>query len=350
MSDDLPFTGERFVPGVPGEIWVEHWHRYHFASRWAAGRRVLDVACGEGYGSALLARHAASVAGVDISPQAIDHARGAYAGVANLEFKCAPCTALPLADATVDLAVSFETLEHIEEQDRFLDELARVLAPEGVLLLSCPNKLEYSDRRDYKNEFHVRELYRDELARLVTARLPLATWFAQRPSFFSVIAPEEPGGAHGQLVEVEEAHPESAREALSHPLYFIVAASRSREALDAVVPALSVLADRDDWVHRDYEKVMRMLEHAAGERDAFKSGIAHREADIAKLTAEVRAAQEAAAGAEARARDEQAARIAREADIAARDAVLAERQRELDARRGWRWWLKLPLVRLGILR
>ena len=49
MSGELPFTGERFVPGTPGEIWVEHWHRYHFASRWAAGRRVLDVACGEGY-------------------------------------------------------------------------------------------------------------------------------------------------------------------------------------------------------------------------------------------------------------------------------------------------------------
>ena len=54
--DDLPFTGERFVPGTKGEIWIEHWHRYHFAARWAAGKRVLDVACGEGYGTALLAR------------------------------------------------------------------------------------------------------------------------------------------------------------------------------------------------------------------------------------------------------------------------------------------------------
>ena len=51
MSGELPFTGERFIPGVQGEIWLEHWHRYHFAARWAAGKRVLDVACGEGYGS-----------------------------------------------------------------------------------------------------------------------------------------------------------------------------------------------------------------------------------------------------------------------------------------------------------
>ena len=131
MSDELSFTGERFVPGTAGEIWYEHWHRYHFASRWAAGRRVLDVACGEGYGSALLARHAANVVGIDIAQEAIDHARHAYAGVANLEFKRAPCTSLPLADHAVDLAVSFETLEHIEEQERFLDELKRVLSPEG---------------------------------------------------------------------------------------------------------------------------------------------------------------------------------------------------------------------------
>ncbi|HEX4330572.1 MAG TPA: class I SAM-dependent methyltransferase [Usitatibacter sp.] len=308
MTTELPFTGERFIPGTPGEIWVEHWHRYHFASRWAAGRRVLDVACGEGYGSALLARHAASVVGVDIAQAAVDHARAAYSGVANLEFSCAPCTSLPLGDATIDLAVSFETLEHIEAQERFLDELARVLDPEGVLLLSCPNKLEYSDKRDYHNEFHVRELYRDELAAMVAARFPLSTWFAQRPTFFSVIAPETPAGAHAQLVEVQEAHPAAARETLSSPLYFIVAASRSREALDAVVPALSVLADRDEWVYRDYAKVIRMLEHAAGDRDALK------------------------------------------ADLAARELALAEGQRELDRRRGWRWWLKLPLVRLGILR
>jgi len=350
VTGELPFTGERFVPGTAGEIWVEHWHRYHFASRWAAGRRVLDVACGEGYGSALLARGAASVTGVDISEAAIAHAREAYAGVANLEFKCAPCTALPLADASVDLAVSFETIEHVGEQERFLDELARVLAPEGVLLLSCPNKLEYSDKRGFANEFHVRELYREELAALVGERLPLSSWFAQRPSFFSVIAPEKPAGAHGQLVEVEESHPQDAHEALSRPLYFIVAASRSREALDAVVPALSVLADRNDWVHHDYEKVMRMLVTAGGQIDELKALVAHRDADIAKLNQEISSAQGAAAEARGELRNEHAARLAREAEIAARDLALAEKQRELDRRRGWKWWLKLPLVRLGLLR
>jgi 2-polyprenyl-3-methyl-5-hydroxy-6-metoxy-1,4-benzoquinol methylase len=83
---ELPFTGERFIPGTRGEIWIEHWHRYHFAARWVKGKRVLDLACGEGYGSALLARHAESITGVDVSQQAIDHAQRAYGKLRNARF------------------------------------------------------------------------------------------------------------------------------------------------------------------------------------------------------------------------------------------------------------------------
>jgi len=133
--------------------------------------------------------------GVDLSPQAVAHARQAYASLANVEFVEASCTKMPFADASFDLVVSFETLEHIEAQRQFLDEVARVLRPGGVFLLSCPNKLEYSDKRQFANEFHVKELYRDELAALVSAKFPALQWYGQRPSFFSVIAPEG-AGAH----------------------------------------------------------------------------------------------------------------------------------------------------------
>ena len=123
-ASPLAFTGERFVPGIQGEMWLEHWHRYHFASRFAAGKRVADVACGEGYGSALLARQAASVVGVDVSPEAVGHARRAYEGVARLHFEQGSCTALPLETGSIDLFISFETIEHIHEQEAFLDEIA----------------------------------------------------------------------------------------------------------------------------------------------------------------------------------------------------------------------------------
>ena len=261
MSNDLPFTGERFIPGVQGEIWLEHWHRYLFASRWAAGKRVLDVACGEGYGSALLARKAAHVTGVDVSEAAIAHARSAYADRANLDFVAASCTALPLPAATFDTVVSFETVEHLEAQEAFLDQVARVLAPGGVFVLSCPNKVEYSDKRNYQNEFHVRELYRDELARLVTGHFPEVTWYGQRPTFYSVIGPESPAGA-GEFFEAAKDDAANASHALSAPLYYILVAGRTRAAVDALPPAVSVFADRDDFLYRDYAKVIRELRAA----------------------------------------------------------------------------------------
>jgi SAM-dependent methyltransferase len=261
VNEPLPFTGERYVPGVKGEIWIEHWHRYHFARRWAAGRSVVDVACGEGYGAALLAGDAARVLGVDVSDHAIAHAKKRYAGLANLRFERASCTALPLADASVDVAVSFETLEHIAEQEAFLDELARVLRPDGTLVLSCPNRIEYRDKRGFENPFHVKELCREELAALLAPRFPSSAWYGQRQTFFSVIAPEERARA-GEVVEVEESDPASASPRLAHPLYFVVVAGRSpRSAADA--PVVSVLSDRGDWVYHDYEKVMRDLNERA---------------------------------------------------------------------------------------
>ena len=278
---DLPFTGERFIPGLKGEIWMEHWHRYHFASRWAAGQRVLDVACGEGYGSALLARSAAHVTGVDVSEHAIAHAKGAYADRRNLELVRASCTDLPLPGASVDVAVTFETIEHIAEQDRFLDELARVLKPDGVLVLSCPNKLEYSDKRNYRNEFHVKEMYRDELARMVAARFPEAQWYGQRPTFFSVIAPEA-NAASAQVIETGELKPSEGESKLAAPLYFLITASRSREALQRVPPALSVLSDRDDWMYQDYGQVIRALRVGAERNAALEKELAETKRELAK--------------------------------------------------------------------
>ena len=354
----IEFTGERFIPGTRGEIWVEHWHRYHFAARWARGRKVLDVACGEGYGAALLARHAAHVTGVDLAAEAIAHARRTYAGLANAEFVEAPCTRLPLADASFDVVVSFETLEHIAEQEAFLAEAARVLKPEGVLLLSCPNRLEYSDKRDFANEFHVKELYRAELAALLAARFPEASWYGQRPSFFSVIAAEDGAQRGGELVEVSEADPSQGTPALAHPLYFLVAASRSRASLAALPPVVSVLSDRDDWVHRDYEKVMRDLGGAARERahaigllearDRTIADLARDIADYQRILAELQAAIAQLKADHAR----EIGRICAERDelLRARDATIAARNHEITRRGGLRWWLKLPLYRFGILK
>jgi SAM-dependent methyltransferase len=325
MSDELPFTGERFIPGAAGEIWYEHWHRYHFVAPLVAGRDVLDIACGEGYGSALIARHAAHVTGADISPTTIAHARTQYADQANLDFREADCAALPFADASFDVVVSFETLEHIEAQEAFLDEIRRVLRPNGVVAISCPNKAEYSDKRDHINEFHVRELYRDELAALMRTRFPHTAWYGERPGFFSVVWPEQ-RPVSAEIFELSEAAADVPSAGHPRPLYFIVVASGSVDAITRLTPRMSVLADRDEWVYRDYEKVTRAF--VVGQK--FESRL------IDELRRELVATQ-----------------TDRVADVERRDQVIAEgcaaRDRlieEISRRASFRWWVSLPLRRL----
>ncbi len=176
MPSYLEFTGERFVPGIAGEIAHEHWHRYAFARRYVAGKRVLDVACGEGYGSALLAGVASTVTGIDIDAGAVAHARATYAALSNVRFEEGSAASLPLADGSVDAVVSFETIEHLPraDQPRMMEEIARVLAADGVLVMSAPNPVEYSAARNYSNPFHLHEPDRAELAALLGQRLSRA--------------------------------------------------------------------------------------------------------------------------------------------------------------------------------
>jgi ubiquinone/menaquinone biosynthesis C-methylase UbiE len=337
VSGALQFTGERFVPGAPGEIWYEHWHRYHFAAPLAKDRDVLDVACGEGYGSALLARNAHKVTGVDLATAAIEHARARYADRRNLDFRAADCSALPFPDASFDAVVSFETIEHIAAQEAFLDEVRRVLRPEGLFILSCPNKAEYTDKRSTVNEFHVRELYRDELEGLLAPRFAHVAWYGQRPGFFSVVWPEQ-GAARGEIFELSEGAADAPTQGHARPLYFIAVASGAAAALAAVVPRVSVLADRDEWVYRNYEEVTRGYlalerERAARQAPAPVAG----DAEATALRDALRAAVAAAASSDA-----ERSRLAQE---------LSTRQAEVMRRASLRWWLALPFRRLrNVLR
>jgi SAM-dependent methyltransferase len=338
MNAEVPFTGERFLPGARGEIWYEHWHRYHFAAALVAGKDVLDVACGAGYGSALLAQKCSRVTGVDISADAIERAKVAYAAVASLDFRQGDCTALPFADASFDAVVSFETIEHIEAQERFLDEIGRLLRPEGLLILSSPNRPEYSERRGFVNPYHVRELDRTELAALLEPRFPHARWFGQRMSFLSLVWPEDTAG-EGEVFEVSESTADQASPGHARPLYFIVTASRSAETIAAIPARLSALADRDEWVYNDYATAFRnekiqwdrgnTLDGVVAEWQAhFKEAAAQRdkfEKQIIDLSEQM---------------GRQAAEHARLAEH------IQAQQLEIDRRASVRWWLTLPWRRL----
>lgn len=176
------------------------WVAYTFAAREAGGRRVLDCACGAGYGAWLLSRAGTqSVVGVDQDPDSIAWAKARFGGAA-VQFRQGDATSLPLSSGDVDLAVSLETLEHLRDQAAFVDELWRVLSPGGVLVLSTP--LGRGEQRLHpRDPRHVRELDAQELAALLAPRFALE----QRLGFWT--APElgetrlrfRPGGLEGIL-------------------------------------------------------------------------------------------------------------------------------------------------------
>lgn len=185
-KDELQFTGERFLPSCEREIWYEHYHRYTMALNWVSQLDVLDAACGEGYGSHILAQKARSVVGVDLSNEAIDHARQTYQQE-NLRFIQSNVLDLEFEDNSFDVVVSFETLEHLSEHEALIKEFNRVLKPSGVLLISTPDKKEYSDKTGFDNEYHVKELYRDEFASLLNNTFKHSLWFGQKLMFSSLI-------------------------------------------------------------------------------------------------------------------------------------------------------------------
>ncbi|WP_296657663.1 methyltransferase domain-containing protein [Paraburkholderia sp.] len=225
----IEFTGERYVPTEEGDMRYEHLHRYGWAAQTVKGLHVLDIACGEGYGSAILAKYAKDVTGVDISHEAVEHAVARYGDVRNLSFRQGSATAIPLADASVDAVVSFETLEHLTQHDEMLAEIHRVLKPGGFLILSSPNKQVYSDDRNFKNEFHVRELYFAELDALVKRYFSGVTYYGQRLATSSVILPEDRQDAAYSALTLDQAGVTVRTPKLDAIMYFLAVCSKDAE-------------------------------------------------------------------------------------------------------------------------
>jgi ubiquinone/menaquinone biosynthesis C-methylase UbiE len=364
MDSDITFTGERFVPGCAGEIAYEHWHRYVFARQFVAGKRVLDAACGEGYGSALLGTVATNVVGVDIDPATVAHAGERYGKGDSIRFLTGSCAALPLPDASVDAVVSFETIEHLDaaDQPKMLAEFARVLAPDGLLIISSPNKRLYSDERSYVNEFHRHELYREGLATLLAPSFPAQSWYHQRVSPWSTIWSEHSTqGAEAWLGDARGVAPYKAPEGM----YFVVIAARSARTEVPVVGG-SLFADAEDTeLKRNAEnarEVMRLdallrdrdaaLDRQTGHIQHLEKLVAERDLAVGRTLKELDVSREE--------RDRQLAEHARmiaerETRAAALERELGQAQAALQAseatvayRQSARWWVKLPWFRIKL--
>lgn len=194
MSNDsetppLAVTGERLMTDNRTQNVPEHLHRYGLACELARGLHVLDIACGEGYGTMLLAKYAASAVGVDVAREAVAHAARKYVR-GNLRFLHGSATAIPLPASSVDVVVSFETIEHLREHEAMMTEIRRVLRAGGKLIISSPDKRYYTDATGHSNPFHLRELYCDEFRTLLGRFFKHTRLFLQRIAYGSVIVPE----------------------------------------------------------------------------------------------------------------------------------------------------------------
>ncbi len=264
----MTFTGERFIPGEGGcQIAYEHLHRYFFALRWAENNEVLDLACGNGYGAALLARRAHHVWALDSDEETIREAHKNWQRE-NLAFLRGDATQLPFRNGTISVIVAMEALEHIKEQDLLLREISRVCGADGTLLISTPNKAEYSDARKYSNPFHVRELYLDEFADLLRQHFSRVEIAGQQVRAGSLIK-------HNPLensCEIFEEPTLGMENALPEPMYYLAICSQ-RELKKQIPSGSAYLDSTDGFILEGKQEMARLgswgksLECVVEERD-----------------------------------------------------------------------------------
>ena len=250
LPDQPEPSGERYIPTLmSADVAVEHWHRYAMTARFVADKRVLDIASGEGYGSMMLAETAATVLGVDIDAVTVVEARRRY-NRNNLKFSEGSCTAMPLPDASVDVVVSFETLEHHDQHEEMLCEIRRVLVPDGLCILSTPDRIVYSERSSYCNTFHVKELSDSEFRALVFRHFHNAAFLGQKYVRGSLLTGTN-AGFHAFQQEHFGVPPEAAP---YDPKYLVAVAS------DAMLPEISASIIEDSSGDREVARLTKLIE------------------------------------------------------------------------------------------
>ena len=336
------FTGERLIPGqVEIDLFNEHLARYAFAARLAAGKRVLDAGCGTGYGSAELARLANSVVGADLAAEAVDYARDHYR-LPNLRFEQASCTALPHPEASFDLVVAFEVIEHLADWREMLREARRLLAPGGQFVVSTPNRLYYTESRGESgaNPFHVHEFDFDEFRQELSAVFPHVTLFLENHVEGIVFQPCPIGNTSEVRADSEAGQPAEAhffvavcahRPQIGNPTFVYVprAANVLRERERHIALLQQEVATKTEWLaqaHREHEELVgrhrgltEELQRSNEWAQSLDAEITERRARIVQLQDELRSVAEG-----------YAARVNElEANVTSMEARL---QQEIDAR------------------
>ena len=265
----IDWTGERCVPWTPDvQVVYEHMHRYLWAATVVAGRRVLDLGSGEGFGASILSSgEETEVVGIDIDERTVEHAQLNWAGP-RTSFEVGDALDLSeFEDGSFGAVVAFEVIEHVDEQERVLAEVARVLADDGVLIISTPDRRLYSDATGQVNPFHQHELTYEEFSALLGVQFPHIAIWGQRTITGSHL------GALGSSAEelsateffIERAGDEWRMASEPAALYLVALASRS--ALPEASSS-SVLGDCDlELVRAAERKAADAAKAIAAERD-----------------------------------------------------------------------------------
>ncbi|MEU6641406.1 glycosyltransferase [Saccharomonospora sp. NPDC046836] len=295
----IEWTGERCVPWADDlQVIYEHYHRYAYALQFTEGKRVLDLASGEGFGSALLATTARKVVGLDIDPKTIEHARTTYP-LANVRFELGSITDPDaLSDEPAfDVITCFEAIEHVREQEQLMELVLRRLAPNGIFLCSTPDVEIYTHDHGNQNPFHVRELGEDAFRDLLGERFPHVTLLRQSVAVGSLIHDGGAGtGSEAHLLRRQSADSWSVEKGAPHTYLLGIASGQPFDTAHTSVlldPKLTLVQQgRAAEVAALSDAVRGLEEQLAHQQRASETAAAEAAAAAAALTAERDAARQ----------------------------------------------------------
>jgi len=190
------FTGERQLATQLDKNAIEHLHRYAFAKQFTNNKIVVDLACGEGYGTYIISENAKQVTGIDISDETIKHAIKRYKK-SNLNYIVGEAIKTIIPSNSIDVVISFETIEHHNKHIEMIMEIKRILKKDGVLIISTPDKNNYSITPKYTNKFHIKELTNIEFFSLIQEHFVYVNKLYQKTSYCSLITTND----NSQFVE-----------------------------------------------------------------------------------------------------------------------------------------------------
>lgn len=278
-------TGERMVPAYHRGhlVYGEHIVRYQAAAELVRGKVVLDIASGSGYGSACLGGAAKQVYGVDINDAAIAYAQKNYAEK-HVSFIKGDGVNIPLKDNSVDMVVSFETIEHIEDYKTFMREIRRVLKDDGMLILSTPNDVEFPE----SNHYHIYEFERKELETLVKKYFKHSEWYYEGTWMYDALLDEQSMTKEweGPMLTLQTA-PINLKKCLS---FFVLCANRP--ITEKVTPRAAIAEHYSARAIEEYEKSVRKhMDDQAVIMDHQKREIERRDEELKELRKELKKTQ-----------------------------------------------------------